>query len=136
MVSSGGERGCSNAGGQRFLVQLSSDTLGRAAMLRLSDTIPPLANELADLLADSEHPELASQVPELEIVERCRCGDDFCSTFYTAPPPKGAWGEGHWSLPLTPESGMIMLDLVADRIVSVEVLYRPEIQRALLAALP
>jgi hypothetical protein len=104
-------------------------------MRRLRETIPALADELMALLADSEHPELASQVPELELVERCRCGDDFCSMFYTATPPKGAWGEGHWNLPLTPTSGMIILDL-ANRIVAVEVLYRPEVQEALFAAVP
>jgi len=102
----------------------------------LRETIPALAHELAGLLADSEHPQLASQVPNLEIVDRCRCGDDFCSTFYTVAPPNGAWGEGHWSLPLEPQSGMIILDLISNRIVSVEVLYRPEIQRLLLSALP
>ena len=110
-------------------------SLGCAAMRRLRETIPALADELMALLADSEHPELASQVPELEGVERCRCGDDFCSMFYTATPPKGAWGEGHWNLPLTPTSGMIILDL-ANRIVAVEVLYRPEVQEALFAAVP
>jgi hypothetical protein len=105
-------------------------------MRRLIEAIPEFGQELAVLLSDAERPDLIPQVSGLEIVERCRCGDDFCATFYTAPPPKGAWGEGHCTITLSPGSGMVNLDLVFDRIVSVEVLYRPDVRKLLFAAVP
>jgi hypothetical protein len=55
----------------------------------LKDTLPEFARELEHLLATSGRHHLAKQVPELKIVDRCRCRDDFCSTFYTQPKPQG-----------------------------------------------
>jgi hypothetical protein len=45
--------------------------------------ILPEAGELERLLKKSGEPELAAQAPQLTIVDRCRCGDDFCASFYT-----------------------------------------------------
>ena len=51
-----------------------------------------LAKEFPDLVRTSRpygetgESELADTVPDLTIVERCRCGDDFCATMYTYPP--------------------------------------------------
>jgi hypothetical protein len=104
--------------------------------VRLSSTLPLLARELAALLIEAEEPELASQVAELEIVDRCRCGDDFCSTFYTQPKPVGSYGPGHRNVALTPDTGYLILDVVSGRIMCVEVLYRDEIRQALIAAIP
>ncbi|MBC6460781.1 hypothetical protein HKK72_23285 [Actinomadura sp. HBU206391] len=50
--------------------------------------------------------------------------DDFCKSFYTAPPPKGAYGAGHRCVPLLPDKGMIVMDVVHDEIQLVEILYR------------
>jgi hypothetical protein len=79
---------------------------------------------------------LAESVHELRLVDRCRCGDDFCATFYTAPLPNGAYGPTLRSFELEPEEGMIILDVVEERIVCVEVLYRPAVSARLLELLP
>jgi hypothetical protein len=45
--------------------------------------MPALVTELEQLLQEEGEPALSAQVCGLHIVERCRCGDDFCATFYT-----------------------------------------------------
>jgi hypothetical protein len=67
----------------------------------------------------------------LEIVAKCSCSDDFCASFYTAPKPAGRYGPQHRNLELAPAKGMIVLDLVDDRIVYVEVLYRDDVRSKL-----
>jgi hypothetical protein len=104
--------------------------------LRLIEVLPALAAELEELLATQGEHTLATQVRELNIVDRCRCGDDFCSTFYTEPRPQGSYGKGHRNVELEPADGMLILDVVKEKIVCVEVLYRDEIKRTLHAALP
>ena len=61
----------------------------------VSEVFPELADELEQLLVAAKEDELARQIPQLKIVDRCRCGDDDCCTFYTEPPPKGSYGPGH-----------------------------------------
>jgi hypothetical protein len=97
---------------------------------------PSLAAELQQLLAERGEPELAAQVPELAVIERCRCGDDFCGMFYVLPKPNGAYGPGHRNVALTPKEGMLILDVVADEIAAIEVLYRDEIRKRLLTEFP
>lgn len=58
--------------------------------MRLSNVLPALAIELEQLLKNQGEAELAAQVVQLTIVDRCRCGDDFCSSFYTLPKPEDA----------------------------------------------
>ena len=93
---------------------------------------PALATELQELLVKQAEPELASQVAGLSVIERCRCGDDFCGTFYVLPKPDGAYGLGHRNVALEPNEGMLTIDVVADRIAKIEVLYRDEIRQKLL----
>ena len=102
----------------------------------LRELAPNFANELAALLRAADEPRLADQVPALRVVGRCRCGDDFCASFYTAPPPAGAYGPGLRNVPLNPETGMVILDVVDERIMQVEVLYNPRFRQVLHAALP
>lgn len=102
----------------------------------LSEALPQFALELQQLLKQQGQTELAVQVPQLMIVDRCRCGDGFCASFYTQPKPKGALGPGHRCLELEPAKGMLILDLVADRIAHIEILYRDDIRKELLAAFP
>lgn len=104
--------------------------------LLLTDILPEFATELRRLLLEQGESDLAAQVPGLAILDRCRCGDDFCATFYTQPKPEGRYGPGHRNVALTPEEGMLILDVVAGEIACVEVLYRNEIRRKLQAALP
>lgn len=71
--------------------------------LLLADVLPAFATELRQLLTEYGEPELAAQVPGLMILDRCRCGDDFCATFDTQPKPKGGFGPGLRNVRLMPE---------------------------------
>jgi hypothetical protein len=102
----------------------------------LADTLPEFAAELRQLLIEKGEAELASQVLSLAIHDRCRCGDSFCSTFYTQPKPNGAYGPGHRNIALTPDEGMLILDVVGEEIMCVEVLDREDVRGKLLAAVP
>lgn len=104
--------------------------------LLLTDVLPVFATELERLLTEAGERGLASQVPTLNIVERCSCGDDFCATFYVQPKPEGAYGPSHRNVVLPPDDGTIILDVVGNQICCIEVLDRPEIRDKLLAAFP
>ena len=97
----------------------------------LIESLPELSRELTELLITAREPGLAAQIDDLEIVAKCSCTDEFCASFYTAPKPVGSYGPKHRNLELAPEKGMIILDLVDDRIVHVEVLYRDEVRSKL-----
>ena len=96
------------------------------------------AQELQLLLENLGLPELAAQVPGLRIVDRCRCGDHFCATFYSEPRPNSTWASlgRHENVVLNPEEGMIILDVVDRRIVCVEVLDRQDVRKSLHEVVP
>lgn len=98
--------------------------------------LSPFAAELRESLVRQGRDDLATQLLTLPLVDRCRCGDDFCATFYTSKRPAGSYGAGHSNLVVESREGMIILDLVQDRIHCVEVLYRPDVRDALFAVLP
>jgi len=100
------------------------------------EMFPALSTELQQLLAEQGEPELAAQVPNISVIERCRCEDDFCGTFYVLPKPAGAYGPGHRNVSLEPGRGMLILDVVNDKIAAVEVLYRDEIRQRLQIEFP
>jgi len=102
--------------------------------LRLKESYPEFADELRGLLSDE--PDLASTVTELQLIDRCRCGDDFCSSFYTVTPPDGAWGPGHENIVLESEVGMIILDVVDRKITMVEVLDREDVRKKIHYLIP
>ena len=106
----------------------------------LADALPHLANELEELLNEQHEFQLAAQVPNLKIVERCRCGDDFCATFYTQAKPKVNYAPDHRpdhrNVVLRPQKGFLILDVLDGKITCVEVLYRDEIRRELHVLLP
>ena len=97
---------------------------------------PEFWQELASLVAKSERSELAEQVPDLPLVDRCRCGQANCAHFYTAPRPSGAYGDGHSTVLLGATRGLIVLDVVDEIIVGVEVLDRPDVKRRLDQLMP
>ena len=105
-------------------------------MLLLTNALPKLAVELRDLLAKKGRPELASQVPALKIVDRCRCGDDFCASFYTQPKPAASYGPNLECLELEPAEGRLILDVTDGVIAHVECLYRESDRKTLLCLLP
>ena len=69
---------------------------------RLVDVVPELVSELERLLIQEGDSGLAACVGALRIVDGCRCSDNFCATFYTAPRPVGAFGPGHRTVALAP----------------------------------
>jgi hypothetical protein len=97
----------------------------------VQDLFPPFAAELEELCRQEGHDDLAGQVAALPVVARCKCGQGNCAHFYTAPPPRGAYGPGHSNVVLPADRGLVVLDLVNGRIAAVEVLDRPEVKRAL-----
>lgn len=102
----------------------------------LIDTLPTVAAELQELLTKAGRTELASQVPGLKIVDRCRCGDDFCASFYTQPKPTGGYGPNLECLGLKPAEGMLVLDVAAGVIAHVEVLHNDWVREQLVRAVP
>jgi hypothetical protein len=102
----------------------------------VSEKFPELSQELQVLLLEIGEGQLAEQVPDLNLFDRCRCGDDFCATMYTQPKPAKSYGPSHRNIHLTPERGMIILDVDENRIACVEILYRDEIRNRLLDVLP
>jgi hypothetical protein len=101
---------------------------------RLIEVVPELATELQRLLLQQGASALIDQVEELAMFERCRCGDGFCSSFYTAPPPIGPYGSGHRTIPLPSDIGILTVDVIGCRIVYVEVLRRDDIHDKIVAA--
>jgi hypothetical protein len=104
--------------------------------VQLSKILPTLAIELEQLQKNQGEVEIAAQVPQLTIVDRCRYGDDFCSSFYTQPKPEGHCGPSHRCMDLDATEGMLLVDVVERKIAHVEVLDRADVRRDLLAALP
>jgi hypothetical protein len=100
------------------------------------DVAPELVAELQQLLSQEGEHALAKKAFELTIVERCRCGDFFCATFFTAPRAEGPFGPGHRTIALDPKSGMLNVDVVGTDIVQIEVLYRDDIRIKICAAVP
>lgn len=90
------------------------------------EVMPTFAQELRVLLASSKKPELVRQRNLLELLSRCGCGDDSCSTFHTGGAAIAS------TLPLDPQMGILSVDLDnADRILCVEVLDRPDVELSL-----
>jgi len=86
------------------------------------DLFPELSAELEQLLRVSGEHALAEQISGLRVLDRCRCGDDFCATFYTQPRPKGPYGPGLRTVALEPIAGYLIIDAVDGTVAQVEVL--------------
>jgi hypothetical protein len=88
----------------------------------LTETLHTLAAELGELLPSNGSSELAAQFSSLKIIDRCRCEDDFCPSFYTQPKPKGSYGPNLHKIALDSCAGMLMLDVINGKMMFVEVL--------------
>jgi hypothetical protein len=102
---------------------------------RLVEVAPELVAELEHLLVRQGEAALADQVSDLLLVERCRRGDGFCGSFYTAPPPVGPFGWGHRTIPLSSDTGILTVDVIGSEIVHVEILYRDDLRETIIAAM-
>jgi hypothetical protein len=104
----------------------------------LMERLPAFAVELEELLRDAGEMELASQVPQLWIVNRCRCGDDFCATFHVRyrfdQPAKRV--QVNKTVALDALEGVVNVDVENGKIVTVEALYREDIRSAILTLFP
>lgn len=97
----------------------------------LREVFPGLTAELVSLLEQEGERELAIVAHDLRILADCGCGDDFCQSIRTAPHPRGTpYGPGYRCVPRPADDGFLVLDVVAGRIVYVEILYRPEYRRS------
>lgn len=100
---------------------------------RLVERWPKLAGQVRNALIRDSETGLASQIDALRVLKMCDCQEDFCQSFYTEPPPDGAypldrhrnWCQDDDEDELLGWEGFLILDVVDERIVSVEVLYRP-----------
>lgn len=104
--------------------------------MQFAFAFPELAQEITDCLLRRGETELAGQIEHISIVDKCRCGDSFCGSLRTSPKPKGAYGPGHRNVVLEPSRGMFILDVVDERIVYIEILYRDEIKQRVDLLLP
>ncbi len=102
--------------------------------------MPEFARQLQHLLAADEEAsrwKLAETVGTLRLIDRCRCGDSFCATFYTMPKPTGPFPLGSTTIPLDSAEGMIKVDVSPDKeIMVVEVIDRDDIRSRLEELLP
>ena len=105
-------------------------------VLILKAEFPELTREIVEFLERTGRTDLANTVPELHIVDRCRCGDSFCSTLYTQHHNGRRPGAECETLEIAPESGMIMLHIADNHITEIEVLFRGEMRQRLLSMLP
>jgi len=77
-------------------------------------------------MTSDEPPLLGSRWPRL--AAELTTGDDFCRSFYTQPPPAGAYGPRHRNVALSPMGpGVLILDVVDDVIMFVEIIDRPSL---------
>lgn len=91
----------------------------------LREQWPVLVAQIETALRSAGEPTLARHLYELQVVKRCVCQDDFCQSFYTSAPPEGPYGTGHRNVALgAPWPGRLIMDVVDEKIMYVEVLYR------------
>jgi hypothetical protein len=101
---------------------------------RLTDVAPELVAELQRLLSQEGECALVAQVADLALVELCWCRDNFCSSFYTAPPAVSPYGPGRRTIPLPSDTGILTVDVIGSTIVHVEVLRRDDLRSKIIAA--
>jgi hypothetical protein len=100
----------------------------------LYNVAPELEAELTKLLIEAEEPALADRVKDLVIHDRCRCGDTFCSSFYTVAERTTPYPKGFRTLALKP--GELHLDVLGMTILHIEVLFREDLKAKIQAAVP
>lgn len=91
------------------------------------EVLPALTAELVRLLGEEGERDLALCAHDLRVLGACGCADDFCQSIRTGTHVQGTpYGPGFRNVPLLPDRGMLILDVLRGRIEYVEVLDRPE----------
>lgn len=103
-------------------------------MVSLAEALPEVAAELVRGFVNAGRPDLAAQVRELALVDRCRCGDDFCATFYTQP--NESWEGRVVERFVLDMPGIICLHTVDGVVARVELLDRAEVRDRLRELFP
>jgi hypothetical protein len=108
----------------------------RKPLFRLSTALPEFAAETRRTLIECDEAELAKQVDELWIYDRCRCGGEECATVYTStgeePTSTSRRTGGH----LPDAKGYVIIDVRNERIICIEMLEYPEFVSAVRELLP
>jgi len=99
--------------------------------IRLENVAPEFAHEIQRSLEADGLLKLAAQVGGLEIVDLCDCDQSNCSTFYTLPKPDGAYGPTHENVVIDSKTGLVVLDVVDQKIACIEVLDRADVKESL-----
>ena len=103
-------------------------------MKRLIDILPAIAKEIENVLFDMGEYRLARSIGELEVVDRCRCGDEACGTFYTAD--RQGWKNKPLKHLINDEHGHCDVGIYDGHIVCVEILDRDDVGEMLREQLP
>lgn len=99
-------------------------------MLHLVDALPEFAAELSRGLADLGYKKLATSVNSIVIVERCKCDETGCITFYAAP-KTSVTSQRPCNTAIPAVKGLTCVQYIGQQIVWVEVLGRPEDRKKL-----
>ena len=105
-------------------------------LFQLSAVLPEFAAETRRTLIQCGEAELAKQVDDLWIYDRCRCGGEECATIYTSTgeePTSGCRGTGGH---MPDAKGYVLIDVCNERIICIETLSYPEFVKALTELLP
>jgi hypothetical protein len=100
----------------------------------LKDALPQVAQELAHGFHLEGRDDLAEQVAQLELVDRCSCTDDFCASFYTQP--RMSWEGKKVERFILRMPGLFCLNTVNGVVAHVELLQRPEVRERLRELFP
>jgi hypothetical protein len=103
-------------------------------LFRLEEKLPELAKFLRALFFSEHRKDLADQIPDLQVFDRCRCGADHCSTVYTIP--GGPWPDQGGAAFHTANGIDVILDTSAGKIACIEILYFDELRKKLLKLMP
>ena len=103
-------------------------------MRRLAHILPSIAKELEAALFDMGEYRLARSVDHLEIVDRCRCGDEACGTFYTVN--RRDWQDKPLRHVVSDFTGHCDVGICDGHIVCVEILDRDDVGDLLRERLP
>lgn len=97
----------------------------RRNMLKLAQVLPDLTEELSRGIASLGHEKLAASVYTIEIIERCKCEEPGCVTFFCVPKVSAPLPD-RCNRIVAPAWGVTCVQYFDQQITWVEVLGRPE----------